>query len=373
MNVLLFEDDEIKQAKATQKTSNVKEEKNMKTITANLEELVTDHKNNETINKEEGNIMENETTNNAVETQVDFETMEISSVTDDNVKEFLNYHVNKVKEDSQSLTGTHLRARTAFTKSLINIGHRVNKIQKAYENHRNALDENTWREYFNNNFPAKFYRSAEDYKRLANVAEIDSYCILGKDRLLNVVKTFKDDLEGDEPKSMSELFIENGVSCDDMQDDNKVIQFTNDVDIMVIMKKFDGQNVNRNKVKTVIENHRRYNKLVTKMQMVVRNNSSLNDYLDAVINNDWATARTLEGRNAAGNDPDTENATSTDAVEPETASTPEQVVEEVKTYISEKKSLLQSTTNQGNNQYTSIINLMEQLEAEINRLNRNAA
>ncbi len=355
MTVLKF--DETADSKKNNPQLNSKKEKNMKTSTDNLQELISEQKNNETNNQEEEHNMEkqNETTNNVEETQVDFETMELDDVTGDNVKDFLAHHVSKVKEDSQSLTGTHLKARTAFTKSLIEIGHRINKICEVFKNHRRTLDENTWREYFNNNFPAKFYRSAEDYKRLANVAEIEDFCVLGKDRLLAVVKTFKDDLEGDDPKSMSELFIENGVSCDDMQDDNKVIQFTNDVDVMIIKKKFADNDIDEGKVKTVIENHRRYNKLFCKLKMVVNNNGDVNDYLNAIIASDWEKIRELEGRN-------------TD-VEPATTATPRQVVEEVKTYIVEKKGLLQSSAGENNEQYSTIISLMEQLEEEISRLN----
>jgi predicted transcriptional regulator len=202
---------------------------------------------------------------------------------------------------------------------------------------------------------------------LAGVSGIDAYCVLGKNRLLTVVKTFKTDLEeGDNPKTMSELFAANEVSCDDFADDTKVTQFINDVDIMVIMEKFDDNNIDENKVKTVIENHRHYNKLVCKLSMVVKNDGDVNDYLDAVVDNNWETIRALEGR-ATGNNANA--ADTNENVDPPAAPTPAQVVEEVKTYISEKKGFLQSNASQENNQYSPIIALMEQLEAEINRLN----
>ena len=362
--------------KSSKQQLNSQEEKMEKEIRISATTGIMQAKNNEsnidnTIKEEEkmAGHSHGATANNGDANQVNYETMETSSVTGDNAIAFLTHHVTKVKEDSQSLTGTHLEARTAFAKSLLNIGLRIKKIHEVFKNHKGVLVENNWREYFNNNFPAKFYRSAEDYKRLASVSGIQSYPVLGKDRLLTIVKIFKADLEGDNPKTMSQLFAEKGVNCDDFEDDAKVEKFINAVDVMLIVEKFALDSDCASKVKTIIEKHLHYSKLCRKLNKVVKNNGDVNEYLDAVTSNNSGRMETLEGRGPDGtNNPDPGDGAGGGDETPNPP-TPEQVVEEVKTYISEKKGLLQPAANQENSQYAAIVSLMEQLEAEINRLN----
>lgn len=297
------------------------------------------------------------------EQQIDFENMAVASVTNDNVKDFLDHHASKVKDQAQTLTDTHMSARDGFTKSILEIGSRVKKMREVFKAHRDS-NRGTWRDYFNDKFTAKFYRSAEDYKRLAGISDIRDFSILGKDRLLTVVKTFKEELEHNQnPIAMATLFGRHDIAYNNLDNHVNAERFINAVDVMVIEKKFAGQNIDHNKVKTVIENHRRYTKLVCGLKKVVNNNGNANDYLDAIIDGDSQTIRSLEGRN----DGTVTNDTGTANTEP--PATPNQVVEEVKTYISEKKEVLQSAAGENSDQYSAVINLMEQLEAALSLLN----
>ena len=183
---------------------------------------------------------------------------------------------------------------------------------------------------------------------------------------MTVVKTFKSDLEGANSKTMKELFDDKAISYNNLEDNANVEKFINAVDVMLIVEKFAAQNIKQSKVEKVIKNHLSYNRLFCKLNLVKNNNANLNVYLDSIVNDSLGMIRNFEGRG------DNTTATSTVGITDATAataSTPEQVVEDVKTYISEKKGLLQPAVNQENSQYAAIVSLMEQLEAEINRLN----
>lgn len=303
------------------------------------------------------------------ETQVDFENMEVASVTNDNAKDFLAHHVSKVKDQAQSLTVSHMTARDAFTKNILEIGSRVKKMCEVFKAHRDSF-EGTWRDYFNDNFPAKFYRSAEDYKRLAGISDIGDFTILGKDRLLTVVKTFKGELEHNQnPITMATLFERNNIDFNNLDNYDNAEKFINAVDVMVVKSKFSDHNIDNNKLVTVIGQHKRYTKLVRGLKKVVNNNGNVDDYLDAIIDGDSQRIRSLEGRNDDSVTNNTGAANETETAITEIPATPNQVVEEVKTYISEKKGLLQSAAGENSDQYSAVINLMEQLEDALSRLN----
>jgi hypothetical protein len=90
-----------------------------------------------------------------------------------------------------------------------------------------------WKVWFKNNYNASYFRSAEDYKRLANVPEIIRYSAFGKERLLGIVRLI-DDLTTEDP--VGEFLEENGIVFDPQQETDPV-KIKRQADIAVNYKK----------------------------------------------------------------------------------------------------------------------------------------